>query len=109
MTNLNTKKWALCLALILANLGTLFVPGLLESQDLGIGVFFESDHDPNLCSTGHDHSICLQYSSGKLFITSVLYGLDDGHSSTIEYADPYSRPFSVQSVKGHRDRAPPIS
>jgi len=109
MKNTPFKRRALCLALMFANFGAFFVPALLETQELEFGVFFESEHDPNLCNIGHDHSICLQYSSGKLCGAALGYGLDDGHISVIEYSNHSSEPLSAQSEKGHRERAPPIS
>ena len=109
MKLIDLSRKILFLALIGLNIGAYSIPPLLESSDYQKGSFLEASHDPNLCGNAHDHSICLQYSTGKIFTSGAVCELADDYVNVVEAARYSSRTTFESSVSGHQDRAPPAS
>ncbi|HIF38188.1 MAG TPA: hypothetical protein EYQ69_02960 [Gemmatimonadetes bacterium] len=99
----------MCLALVFATVSASVVPSLLESVDYSTVSVLEVEHDPNLCGSGHDHSICLQYSTGKALVSEAVYRLSYSGFENIDLDLVTSRPTFSLSLIGHNDRAPPIA
>ena len=109
MKLIDLPRKILFLTLIGLNIGAYSIPPLLGSSDYQKGSFLESSHDPNLCGSGHDHSICLQYSTEKIFTSGAVYQHSDDYVSVAELDKHSSRTAFESSVLGHQDRAPPVS
>ena len=109
MKLIDLSRKILFLALIGLNIGAYSIPPLLESSDYQKGSFLEASHDPNLCGNAHDHSICLQYSTGKILTSGAVWDLADDYVSVVEPDRYSSRTTFESSVLGHQDRAPPVS
>jgi|GEM_PF-1360795 len=109
MKMIEIPRKALFLVLVSLNIGAYVIPPILESSGYQRGFFLEASHDPNLCGSGHDHSICLQYSTGKIFTSGAVCQHGDDYVSVAELDRYSARTTFESSVLGHQDRAPPVS
>ena len=98
----------LCLSLIGATLSATFTPALLDGQEPQHVTRIESEHDPELCGTEFERSLCKQGSSEKIFSRGIVYVFGEGDYRSLDYFEQPTDPLvRVPSLLGHHDRAPP--
>ena len=107
LLNLSKKIW--CLALVGANLWASFAPALLDGEEPQHVNHIESQHDPQICGTEYERSVCKQGSSEKIFSRGIVYVFGEGDYRSLDYFERSMSPSErVASLVGHQDRAPPI-
>ncbi len=108
MKSLNLYRTIWCLILIGANLSATFAPALLDGQELQHVTRIESEHDPQVCGTEFERSVCKQGSSEKIFSRGTVYVFGEGDYRSLDYFEhPLDSFARMPSLLGHHDRAPP--
>ena len=108
MKPLNLPRTIWCLILIGANLSATFTPALLDGQEPQHVTHIESEHDPEVCGTEFERSVCKQGSSEKIFSRGTVYVFGEGDYRSLDYFEhPLDSFARIPSLLGHHDRAPP--
>ena len=108
MKSLSLPRTIWCLILIGSNLSATFTPALLDGQEPQHVTHIESEHDPEVCGTEFERSVCKHNSSEKLFSRGIVYVFGEGDHRSLDYFEHPLDPFArVPSLLGHHDRAPP--
>jgi len=106
LINLSRTIW--CLILIGANLSGTLTPALLDGQEPQHVSHIESEHDPEVCGTEFERSVCKQGSSEKIFSRGTVYVFGEGDYRSLDYFEhPLDSFARIPSLLGHHDRAPP--
>ena len=108
MKSLNLSRTIWCLILIGANLSGTLTPALLDGQEPRHVSHIESEHDPEVCGTEFERSVCKQGSSEKIFSRGTVYVFGEGDYRSLDYFEhPLDSFARIPSLLGHHDRAPP--
>ena len=108
MKSINLSKAIWCLALIGANLSGTLTPALLDGQEPQHVTRIESEHDPEVCGTEFERSVCKQGSSEKIFSRGTVYVFGEGDCRSLDYFEhPLASFARIPSLLGHHDTAPP--